>query len=404
MKPRIVFVDDQPEVLDGLRRVLRSQRDNWNLEYCHSGKEALDSLTRSPIDLLVTDMRMPGMDGAQLCQEVSVRSPQTIRLVLTGQSSSEQIMRAFGMAHRCLAKPCSSELLIQTLNNTLALQQLISSPPLQAFLADITALPTMPEIFAELMTELLRENPDMKRAAELVSTDMAVSCRVLQLVNSSYFGLRCRVDSPAHAAQLLGLERLKGLVLTSGLFAYFQGVLPPGINIDALQESSLKISLVGGRIMRAMEPQSLVLSNRAVVAGVVHDIGQLVLLQNRPHEYGEILNATRDCPERLCDEELKRFGVTHAMVGAHLLNLWGMDSDVVNAVAHHHDPESARSSDFSVLTALHVAEGLTRELDSNLQWPFGAVLNTEYVNRLVLSDRLEAWREIAQHSLEGRQQ
>ena len=156
--------------------------------------------------------------------------------------------------------------------------------------------------------------------------------------------------------------------------------------------------------MRAMEPQSLVLSNRAVVAGVVHDIGQLVLLQNRPHEYGEILNATRDCPERLCDEELKRFGVTHAMVGAHLLNLWGMDSDVVNAVAHHHDPESARSSDFSVLTALHVAEGLTRELDSNLQWPFGAVLNTEYVNRLVLSDRLEEWREIAQNSLEGRQQ
>lgn len=399
MKPRILFVDDEPAVLNGIRRILRQMRDAWEVDYCTSGKDALAIVDGSMIDVMVTDMRMPGMDGAQLCHEVSVRSPQTIRTILTGQSSADQIMRAFGMAHRCLSKPCPPDFLIYTLSQTLSLQKLINAPPLMSFMARINALPTMPGVFAELMNELLSAEADMSRIADLVSSDMAVSCRVLQLVNSAYFGLKCRVDSAAHAAKLLGLERLKGLVLTAGLFAQFDSDLPSGICLDALQQVSLTTSLLAGEIMRAEIPQSLSLSNKAVVAGAVHDIGQLVLLQNRAEQYCQILAATRQCHEQLCAEELKVFGVTHAEVGAYLLNLWGLDADIVDAVAHHHDPCATESKGFTVLTALHVSEALIHELNPKNQWPFGATLNHEYIDDFIGDDQLQRWRLLTKHCL-----
>ena len=400
MKPKILFVDDQPEVLDGIRRNLRQMGEVWDVEYCTNGKDALAVIKGSMVDVLVTDMRMPGMDGAQLCHEVSVSSPQTIRTILTGECSPDQIMRAFGMAHRCLSKPCAPSLLIQTLKHALSLQKRINSLPLIEFVAQINALPTMPGIFADLMNELLSADADMRRVSDLVSKDMVVSCRVLQLVNSAYFGLRCRVDSAGHAAQLLGLERLKGLVLTAGLFAQFASKLPAGICLDAMQEASLTTSLVAGRIMRAEMRQSLQLSNKAVFAGAVHDLGQLVFLQNRAEEYCPMLAANQQCHKQLCAEELRVFGVTHADVGAYLMNLWGMDADVVDAVAHHHDPCATEVPGFTVLTALHVAEALIYELNPNSQWPFGATLNHEYVAEFITVEQLDQWRLLTKHCLE----
>ena len=91
MAKKILFVDDAPKVLEGLCRMLRPQRQEWNMVFVSSGAEALAALTDGKFDVLVTDMRMPGMDGAELLAHVRVLYPHMVRIILTGQCSRDSL-------------------------------------------------------------------------------------------------------------------------------------------------------------------------------------------------------------------------------------------------------------------------------------------------------------------------
>jgi CheY-like chemotaxis protein len=103
---RILFVDDEPRVLDGLRRMLRSRRREWSLHFAMSGDEALEQLAELPFDVIVSDMRMPRMDGATLLGIVQESFPSVIRIVLTGHTEPEGRAHALPVAHQFLTKPC----------------------------------------------------------------------------------------------------------------------------------------------------------------------------------------------------------------------------------------------------------------------------------------------------------
>ena len=109
MAKRILFVDDESMVLSGLQRSLRLMRSEWEMVFAPGGNEALAAMDLQPFDIIVTDMRMPGMDGAQLLEEVQRRSPQTLRMVLSGQSDRETILRSVNPAHQFISKPCEGE-------------------------------------------------------------------------------------------------------------------------------------------------------------------------------------------------------------------------------------------------------------------------------------------------------
>src|SRR5256885_11774657 len=112
---RILFVDDEPKVTEGLHRMLRSMRREWEMTFATSGAEALEKLSAKPFDVVVSDMRMPGMDGCQLLTEVMRRHPQVVRIILSGYSDKETIMRSIGLAHHYLSKPCDAETLKETI-------------------------------------------------------------------------------------------------------------------------------------------------------------------------------------------------------------------------------------------------------------------------------------------------
>ncbi|MEO7650489.1 MAG: response regulator, partial [Bryobacteraceae bacterium] len=103
---QLLFVDDEPKVLEGLKRSLRPMREDWNMSFVTSGAEALQTLEQAPFDVIVSDMRMPVMDGAQLLNEVRQRFPQVVRIVLSGQSDKELIYQSIAATHQYLDKPC----------------------------------------------------------------------------------------------------------------------------------------------------------------------------------------------------------------------------------------------------------------------------------------------------------
>lgn len=121
MKTRVLFVDDEPSILQGLQRGLRSMRATWEMHFAEGGAQALAILDTTPIDAVVTDLRMPGMDGAELLKQVSRRFPGVVRLSLSG-TSAEEVLRVVGLAHQCLLKPCDLETLKATVTEACAFQ------------------------------------------------------------------------------------------------------------------------------------------------------------------------------------------------------------------------------------------------------------------------------------------
>ena len=120
MTKRILFVDDEPLLLKGLERSLRGMRKEWEMEFVLGGPQALDAMGRRPFDVVISDMRMPGMDGAKLLELVKEHFSQTVRMVLSGQSDKDAVFRAIRPAHQYLSKPCDIEELKQKLKCALA--------------------------------------------------------------------------------------------------------------------------------------------------------------------------------------------------------------------------------------------------------------------------------------------
>jgi len=121
-KPRILFVDDEPNVLEGFRRMLHSMRGVWEMAFAPSGTEALDLMAQNPFDVVITDMRMPGMDGAKLLEKIEALYPDCVRIIISGHSDPAFILKAVRTAHQYLAKPCSSEEIVRTVSASLALR------------------------------------------------------------------------------------------------------------------------------------------------------------------------------------------------------------------------------------------------------------------------------------------
>ena len=111
---RVLFVDDEPHILSGLQRMLRPLRHEWAMTFVGGGPAALDALEREVFDVIVTDMRMPGLSGAQLLAEVHRRRPRVACIVLSGQSDQEHLLQLADTPHEYLAKPCDADVLKET--------------------------------------------------------------------------------------------------------------------------------------------------------------------------------------------------------------------------------------------------------------------------------------------------
>jgi HD-like signal output (HDOD) protein len=391
MTRKLLFVDDEPMVLNGLRRGLHSMKDDWEMEFANSGEEALRAMEVRNYDVIVTDMRMPGMDGARLLEEVRRRSPQTVRVVLSGQCDREVVIRAIGFTHQYVSKPCNTQQLKDTINQAVALRSQLETADLIRVVSQLRSIPSLPASFQAMMEELAQPEPRLNKLAALVSSDMGMTAKCLQLVNSAFFGLRSPVSNPLTALNLLGLDTLKSLILSSHIFSEFRTGVLDARESSWLWEHSFAVSACARKIaeLQRVSPKQL---DDAVSAGLLHDTGKLVLASCLPQEYKQALELVAGMNMPLVEAERQVFGCGHAEVGAHLLGLWGLPDPIVEAVAWHLNPSACEScgTKFSALTAVHAAcayhcaQSVSRLSDQT-------TIDSEYLARLELDGREMAW-------------
>lgn len=393
MKKRILFVDDEPNILQGLKRMLRQQRHEWDMAFAEGGVQALELLAEQPYDAVVTDMRMPGMDGAQLLNEVKSRYPDIVRFVLSGHSGQELVMRSVGPSHQYMAKPCEPELLKSSLAGAFALRKLLASGDLRAIITNMTSLPSLPGIYAEVVEELQSEEVSLNSVGKLIEQDPGMTSKVLQLVNSAYFGIGRDVTSPAEAANFLGLDVLKSLVLAEGVFSQFDPEVVKALSLDAVKNRSQQVARCARAIAKAEGVDSKIV-DQAFLAGLLHEMGTMVLAANSPDDYLRARNLARQDDMGILLAEKQVFNTTHAEIGAYVLGLWGIDDDVVTAIAYHHDPAGFPDVRFSALTAVYVADTcLSAKKDFSEQAMFSDE-GMKYLDQIGVLERIPDWQKL----------
>ncbi len=350
---RILFVDDEPQVLSGIRRLLRSRRKVWHMAFATSAAEALELHRAEPFDVVVSDIRMPGMDGVALLERIKDTHPHTVRIALSGHSEQQELLRAAGTVHRYLTKPCQPEQLEATIERTSALRQVLEQPELTTLVASLGKLPSLPSIYQRLMAELRSPNCSAARVGAIIKSDLGMATKVLQLVNSPWFGLRAKQADPVQATVILGTETVRALVLQAHLFEGTKGRRPGGLDLETLWDHSMAVANAARRIT-VVAGRPRVEQDITFLAGLLHDVGRLVMAQGRPKDYRALIRTAGDFPT--AEQEHAAFGGTHAEVGATLLGLWGLPEEAVEALAWHHAPGACPYRVCCAATAVHIAD------------------------------------------------
>jgi HD-like signal output (HDOD) protein len=390
MAKRILFVDDEPMVLSGLERSLRPMRSEWEMVFATGGMEALAAIDSQPFDIIVTDMRMPGMDGAQLLEEVQKRSPQTLRMVLSGQSDRETILRSVNPAHQFVSKPCEVDELRSRLIRAFALKDLLQNPGLRELVTKLDNLPSLPHVYVQLNQELRRLEPNLQRIDELIGADMAMTAKVLKLVNSAFFCLPCEISHASHAVKLLGLDTLKALVLTAHVFEQFESPLLTLEDVQQISDHSLAVSNSARKIAR-FEHADQRTQDEAFTAGLLHDAGKLILASTLVEQYGKVLEYSVKADVGLFAAEREVLGCSHGQIAAYLFGAWGLPGTIVEAVAWHHEPTESLSVKFSPLAAVHAASAFHDEKSSS-RLRDRTPVDSAYLAAIGCAERDQVWR------------
>jgi FixJ family two-component response regulator len=268
------------------------------MAFASGGKAALEEMSRLSVDVIVSDMRMPGMDGAELLKRVKEAHPQTARIILSGHADREAIARVIRVAHQFLAKPADANTVRTVIERTCNYLTLMSDESIRRIVGAMDKLPSLPETYWDLIR--IADDPDKGIAdlAKVVETDPAMSLKVLQLVNSAYFGLAQRTDSISKAVSYLGSENLKGLLMAAHVFGE-DGPHVEGLSLNDMRDEAVLTANLARQIVRDGR-----YADSAFAAGLVHDVGKLVLASDPSKRYSDLLRKAREMlwsSKRTCD-------------------------------------------------------------------------------------------------------
>jgi HD-like signal output (HDOD) protein/CheY-like chemotaxis protein len=396
---RILFVDDDVQVLGALQASLRKKRAEWHTAFADGGEAAVTLLRSQHFDVVVSDMHMPKMDGAALLRIVKEEFPGTIRIVLSGYAERDSLMRAIPVSHQFMAKPCDGPTLVGAIERACGLHALLESEVLRRLVGGTDKLPSLPSVYWELAQTMADPDVSAKEIATVVQQDPAISAKLLQLVNSSYFGLARRTSSVEGAIVYLGCDLVRSLCLTSQVFCAADRMpAVRGLSYGALQEHALLTAAVA----KVIAPDAKK-ADEAFTAGLLHDIGKLVLAIAIPNRVAEILTSSLKDGRPTHVVELEALGVTHAEVGAYLLGLWGLPVPIVEAVAYHHAPTNVPHTSMDTLATVHIADSLVAPHDSSEPYdPSRPTLDPAYLEALGVASEVTRWSAVVSHLVERR--
>jgi HD-like signal output (HDOD) protein len=294
-----------------------------------------------------------------------------------------------------LGNPCDPSTLRVSIERACRLKTVLSNDSLRRTVGSMRELPALPRTYIALTEALGEADVALDRVAKIVEQDVALAAKILQLVNSAFFGLSRDVTNVRTAVSYLGTDILKSLVLSLGVFrAFEEAELVQGFSIEQFQTHAY----LTAKIAQAL-PSVKYLGDATALAALLHDVGKLILAAKMPGHLTRVLKEARERGRPVYEVEEEVTGVTHAEIGAYLLGLWGLPWAVVEAVAHHHVPSRVPGQGLDALASVHIANILALECDTPPAAEAGLVqpaFDMAFIDSLGVGERLPEWRAMAQ--------
>lgn len=392
MTQTILFVDEEKFVHKALKRSFRKMRQEWDMRFAAGPSDALEILENEPIEVIVTETVFQNQSGLDFLELVREGHPHSARIILSGYSGQDVVLKSVDLAHQYLAKPCEDEDLKTTISRAFMIKKLLNHQGLKEIVSRIDSLPTLPATYIELVEELKSEDASIERIGDIISKDIGLTAKILKMVNSSFFGLRQQITTPAKAVSMLGLDLVKAMALSSGTFDKFKHLKVPGFSLEQMWEHAMLTSTFAKIIAQAggLDRRE---ADTAFLAGLLHDIGKLLIAAHLPDSFAVINKLAEKISVPIFEAEEKVIGTNHSCIGAYLLGLWGLPQAIFDATAFHHSHHNWPDAKLNPAAIIHIANALA-ECGEDIHQPRGIIdgLDYEYLEKADLLASLIHWK------------
>lgn len=367
---KIVLIDEDIQFVNQMAKHLGIERPDWTIHPVSTAAEGVELVVSASIDVVVTDARLPDMDGAEFLEKIRNAKPEVLRFTFSDDQDAEILLECARLNQRFIAKPADAIVLAETIDSSISLREMLAGDQLTTLMKDVDSLPAMPALYDELVKELASPNSSLVKVADIIEADAGLTLSILRIVNSAYFGLNQRVESVSQAISLLGTDLVKNITLTSKVFSKFEGDKVDLKKLTDINNKALKIGALTNQFSRYAKVPRLAL-NHCQVAGMMSNIGELIALTKS-------------------DEDFVDTVPTH-LLGAYLMKVWMMPDSVTEAIALQHEPMDANNN--GVVTPLVVLNSI-RYLQNN--FPDTANVEqrqacAEYLNSFLRPQLAETW-------------
>lgn len=331
----ILIVDPDEAVLSSIKRVIRHRKREWRVLTSTSGENALKLLEENPADAVISDLKLTDMEGTAFFEKVKERHPSVIRIVTASTPEEGSAIASTGKVHQYLQKPFDSEILVNILDRSFEMRRVFKGKNILEIISSTSSIPSLPQLYLELTEKLNDPDVSSKEIGKLIQKDPGMSAKILQLVNSAFFGLYGKVGDPARAVTILGTDTVKALVLTYGVFTKISPRKVSACKMEDFWLHNIYVASLSKVIGMKECLLDTICQNDIFTAGVLHDVGKLLFVDKLTDQYARLL---RENKGPLVEAEINEFGCHHGEVGAYLLQLWGLPDKIVEAVLWHHGP------------------------------------------------------------------
>jgi HD-like signal output (HDOD) protein/CheY-like chemotaxis protein len=356
----VLFVDDNLAGLQALRETYASCSQHWETAFVPSGSAALDVMAERPVDAVVASSRLAGMSAASLLRMTKQHHPKTVRLALSNPGDRGAMLSTLPVATQCLSRACGADVLGKVVARTTKLHEKLFNEATQRMVAKVGALPSLPANLVALDTALSNEDCSLGQIADIMSSDVAMVAKVLQLVNSSFFGLRTKIHDLRQAVAYLGVETLRDFAMAGAVFhAFTPDPRLPGEWLNNFNAHSVAVADIAGHLVRTSLAQC-----EASVAGMLHGVGDLVVAERAPAKLAVIRSEVL-AGAASNDTETNHLGTTYPVIGGYLLAQWGIGYHIVEAVTCQRDIWTGPPRDPELADVLRVADHLAADAEAD---------------------------------------
>jgi putative nucleotidyltransferase with HDIG domain len=382
----ILLAVDDPQTLVDIHQALGAE---WEATTVASEADALGQLAERSFNALLVDFNLGSPDASELLNQALEKRPETSRFLLAYEADLALVAAKVLGSHQILPKPVEPASLKSRIEN--GINDCNSNESGSDATKDANGKPIIPSVYSDVLKALDTPGVTNEEVGELIARDGALTIEVLRLTRSAYMGIPSNLTDPAEAVETLGLEPVKALVMALRFLAEHNHLRPGYLSLDQIWQHSVNVAQIA-RDLVLFETKDRTLAAQALTAGLLHDLGKVVLVTNFDDLYGRVHSLARKQPVPLWDIEKEMFGANHGEIGACLVGMWNMPSSVVDAAAFHHEPPLGESEQLTALAAVHIANVLERELRANDEFRVAPVINTTFLNELGLLQRLPIWR------------